>query len=147
MKKFFQLVPLRHILFVLFLFAAVLLTSFVQNYFRINVEFSDTDISITSSKYSMRVDFDLVESIELMEMPDRGELVDGRNSSTLRYGNWKNDTWGDYVVLITPHATNCIVIHLTDGRTFVFNIRSNEDTASTYATFQTYLDASVLSAA
>lgn len=143
MKKFLNSVAGRYTIFGICLFVVAIGFSFFESYNRIQVAFNDTQISITSNKYSMRVEYDLIESIELMDMPDRGESNGGSDDGSIRFGNWTNETWGDYVSLSIPHATNCVVIHLNDGRTFIFNSRDNDTTAEIYATFQSYLDGSV----
>lgn len=143
MKKFLNSVAGRYTIFGLCLFLVVIGISFIEAYNRIQVEFSNTEINITSNKFSMCVEYDLIESIELMDMPDRGESTGGSDDGSIRFGDWTNETWGDYVSLSIPHATNCVVIHLNDGRTFVFNSRNNDTTAEIFATFQSHLEGAV----
>ena len=139
MKKFLNSVTGRYLIFGLCLFAVVIGVSMVEAHFRIEVTVTDADISVGSNRYNLRVEYDLIETLELVEMPDRGENIDGRDETSIRYGIWSNDTWGEYTVLAVPNATNCIVLHLNDGRTFVFNARSNDYTAEIFAQLQTHL--------
>ena len=139
MKKFLNSVTGRYLIFGLCLFAVVIGVSMVEAHFRIEVAVTDTDISVGSNRYNLRVEYDLIETLELVEMPDRGENIDGRDETSIRYGIWSNDIWGEYTVLAVPNATNCIVLHLNDGRTFVFNARSNDYTAEIFAQLQTHL--------
>lgn len=139
MKKFLNSVTGRYLIFGLCLFAVVIGVSMVEAHFRIEVTVTDADISVGSNRYNLRVEYDLIETLELVEMPDRGENIDGRDETSIRYGIWSNDTWGEYTVLAVPNATNCIVLHLNDGRTFVFNARSNDYTAEIFAELQSHL--------
>ena len=139
MKKFLNSVTGRYLIFGLCLFAVVIGVSMVEAHFRIEVTVTDADISVGSNRYNLRVEYDLIETLELVEMPDRGENIDGRDETSIRYGIWSNDIWGEYTVLAVPNATNCIVLHLNDGRTFVFNARSNDYTAEIFAQLQTHL--------
>lgn len=139
MKKFLNTVAGRYTIFGLVLFIVVLGISMVEAHFRIQAEFSDTQIAITSNRYNLTVRYDLIESIELVDMPDRGEHIDGKDDINIRYGIWTNDTWGEYYVCAIPNATNCIVMHLNDGRTFVFNARSNDYTAELFAELESHL--------
>lgn len=141
MKKFLNSVAGRYTVFGLCLFAVAIAFSFVGAHFRIDVVFSDTDMSISSNRYNMSVEYELISSAELVSMPDRGEHIDGKDENDIRYGIWNNDTWGEYYVCAIPNATNCIVMHLNDGRIFVFNARSNDYTAELFAELQTHLNA------
>lgn len=139
MKRFFNTYAGRYTIFGLCLFLIVIGFSVVEGHFRIGVTFSDTEIAVTSNRYNMQVEYDLIASAELVEMPDRGEHIDGKDETSIRYGAWKNEAWGDYVVVAVPNATNCVVMHLHDGRTFVFNARSNDYTAELFTQLQSHL--------
>lgn len=139
-EKFRRLVSLRYLAFGIILFAVVIGIGLIESTYKVTVKFSDEAVDINSTRYYyMNIPYDMVDSIELVEMPDAGEVVNGKYDMTVRYGQWKNDTWGEYVVCMDPDATNCIVVHLDDGRTFVFSRRNNEKTAEDFATFQSYL--------
>lgn len=139
MKKFLNSVTGRYVIFGLCLFLVVIAISFFEAQGRITVNFTDTAVEISSNKYNMLVKYELIESVELMDMPDRGDSKGGNDDASIRIGEWNNDVWGDYTVLAIPHATNCIVLHLNDGRTFVFNARSNDYTAELFAQLQSHL--------
>lgn len=139
MKKFLNTYLGRYLIFGLCLFAVVVGVSLVEAQFRIEVAMTDADITVTSNRYNLRVEYDLITSAELTEMPDRGENIDGKDETSIRYGVWSNETWGEYTVLAIPNATNCIVLHLNDGRIFVFNARSNDYTAELFGQLQDHL--------
>ena len=83
--------------------------------------------------------FQANNSVELVDVPNLGELADGKNRPELQSGLWKNDIWGEYHLVFNPNATNCIVAHLQDGQTYVFNHNTNEATAECYREFLTHL--------
>lgn len=141
MKKFFQVVPLRHVLFVLALLAVTLLISFLESANLMKIEFGTETVSISSKKYSMSIDYADVESIELADIQDAGEDVGGQDDLTSRGGQWKNDAWGEYTICANLAVTKCILVHLKDGQLFVFNSNSNEKTQAVYEEFRTYLPA------
>ena len=140
MKKFLNSYVGRYVIFGLCLFIVVIGVSLVEAHFRIDVAMSDAQMTVSSNRYNMSVEYSLIESAELAEMPDRGENIDGKDETSIRYGQWSNGTWGEYYVCAIPNATNCVVLHLTDGRTFVFNARSNDYTAELFAELQSHLN-------
>lgn len=132
MKKFWQLVSKRHLIFISCIFLIVIVLSLLEPLTKITVEFNDASVYINSTRYYMSVEYEKIAYVELVQMPDRGEVVNGSDDMTIRTGIWTNDTWGEYTVCAIPHASNCIVMHLTDGRIFVFNARSDDYTAELY---------------
>lgn len=139
MKKYFQSVFVRYTVFGLCLFAAVIGLSLIESDYKVRASFDDTSITIRSTKYSINVPYDMVDSLELMEMPEAGEAVDGSDDYTVRTGVWSNETWGEYYVCADPDSTNCVQIRLKDGRIFVFSLKNNEATAESYETFLSHL--------
>ena len=135
MKKYFQSVFVRYTVFGLCLFAVAIGLSMIESNFKVRTSFDETSVTIKSTKYSLNVPYDMVASLELTEMPDPGEAVDGIDDQTVRTGVWKNETWGEYRVCADPDSTNCVVIRLTDGRIFVFSLKNNEATEESYEAF------------
>lgn len=138
-EKFWKLVSKRDLIFVTVIFVAVIIFSFVESANKVTVKFGETAVDINAPKYSMNVPYEMVESIELASIADAGENVDGRDDMVTRTGTWRNDDWGEYFACIDLQTSQCIVIHLDDGRIFVFSRRSDKETASVFETFQSYL--------
>lgn len=139
-EKFWKLVNKQYLIFGLVLFAFVIGTSLIESVNKVKVSFDEDAVNIHTSRfYSMNIPYDMVDSIELAQMPEPGENLKGKDDMTVRYGQWRNETWGEYVVCADLDATDCIVIHLDDGRIFVFSRRNNEATAEDFATFQSHL--------
>lgn len=139
-EKFWKLVSKRDLVFGIIIFAAVIIFSFVESANKVKVEFSEDAVDIKAPKYSMNVPYDMVESIELVEIAEPGENVKGRDDMVTRTGIWENEAWGEYYACLDLQTSQCIVIHLDDGRTFVFSRRSNEETAEIFETFRTHLN-------
>lgn len=140
MKKFWQLVSKRYLVFGVVLFALVIGTSVIEAENKVKVEFGETAVDIIAKRYALNIPYDMVDSIELVQMPDPGEILDGRDDMSIRYGTWTNEVWGEYTVCADLSASNAIAVHLNDGRVFVFSRKSNEETQSIFDTFQSHLN-------
>lgn len=117
----------------------ITVTTMCQSTTAIKVAFADDLMALSSMDYSMNIPYADVQELELMEAPDLGKVSDGKNKPELRSGIWENEVWGEYHLCFNPNATNCIAVHLRDGRTFVFNCNTNEATAQTYEEFLAHL--------
>ena len=82
----------------------------------------------------------MIESVELGVVSDKDEQVTGRSDMALRTGVWKNETWGEYHGCIDLQTDTCVLVHLKDGRLFVFSQKSNEQVEMDLATLQGYLN-------
>lgn len=49
------------------LFTIAIIMTVFETYNKVNVDFSDTAVDISTRKYSMNIPYDLVDSIELIE--------------------------------------------------------------------------------
>ena len=134
-EKFWKLVSRKDLVFGIVLFAIVIAMTVFETYNKVKVEFSDTAVDISTSKYSMNIPYDLVESVELVALPEAGEVIDGTDDMAARTGLWKNETWGEYYICADLNSPTCIVAHLEDGRIFVFSRRNDEETTQIYDRF------------
>ena len=137
--KFWQNVSVKDFGFGVILFALVIAISILQPSNKIIAEFGEDSVDVKSSKYTMNIPYEMVDHIELMDKPDMGTAVDGRDDMILMTGTWKNDTWGEYHMCAEIATDNCIAIYLNDGRIFVISRRDNKETARVFEEFQTYL--------
>ena len=138
MKKFWQVVSKKDLIFGLILFTLVILISFKPSN-KVRVQFDEHSVDIVTTKYKMNIPFDLVDSASLVDKPDLGTQLDAYNDNIVAYGTWENDVWGEYTACIEVATDNCIEIRLTDGRIFVISRRDNEETKRVFEEFQTYL--------
>ena len=132
MKKIWNSQLGRNILFVIILFATAMLMGKCDSDNAVRIHSNDTLIAVNSKSYSMNIPYDMIADITLENVPDLGRVIDGKNNDSLRTGIWENESWGEYHLCMDPDASNCIVASLDDGRTFVFNRKSAEETEKIY---------------
>lgn len=137
--KFWQSISTKDFGFGVILFGLVVAISLFQPSNKILAEFEEDSVTVKSSRYTMNIPYDMVDSIELVDKPDMGEIVDGKDDMILQTGLWKNETWGEYYMCTEIATDNCIVIHLEDERIFVISRRDDKETAKIFKEFQNYL--------
>ena len=137
--KFWQSISTKDFGFGVILFALVIAVSILQPSNKIIAEFDEDAVDIKSSKFAMNIPYDMVADLELMEKPDMGQPLAGRDDMILQTGQWRNDTWGEYYACVEIATDNCIVIHLTDGQIFVVSRRDNVETQKVFEEFQHHL--------
>lgn len=138
-EKFWKLVSKRDLIFVAVIFAVVIVMTFFETANKVRVTFGDESVDIKSPRYTMNIPYDMVDSIELMDLPGGGKDVNGKDDMVTRTGVWENEVWGEYHICANLNSTNCVVVHLNDGRVFVFSNKNNETTAENFETFDSYL--------
>ena len=129
----------KDILFGVVIFSLVIVFSVFIPSNKVLVTFDENAVDIKSSKYTMNIPYEMVNNIELTDLPEPGKEIDGHDDMILLTGTWENDTWGEYHACIELASEKCIVVHLDDGRIFVFSRRDAEETESVYNEFETYL--------
>ena len=139
-KSFSKKAVLRQFLFVLALFALLIPTAIWDSGTQVKATFNTDSLRVKSDRYTMTVSYDLIQTARLDELGDPGEKVlDGFDNDIVRTGTWHNNAWGEYSVNADPDTSICVVMELTDGRTFVFSCKDDEKTAEIYQTLLTYL--------
>lgn len=136
MKNPFRSLSLKDLGFGILLFGLVIAISILQPSNKILAEFGEDSVDIKSSRYALNIPYDLIQSAELVDKPDMGHVLDGHDDAILQTGSWENDTWGAYTACVEMSTDNCIVLHLTDGRTFVISRRDNEETQAVFQKLQ-----------
>ncbi len=139
--KFRDYFDLKQIIFAVVIIAMMMCFAFAQSNNTVKVNFGQQQLEVTSSKYNLIVPYGEITAATLADMPqDPGEKVeDGYDDDILLAGRWKNDTWGTYDVCADGDVTNCIVLTLTDGQTYVFNRKSNAETEKLYQQLLTHI--------
>lgn len=138
--RFKDYFSLKHILFAVVLMALMIGFAVRQSENMVKVYFEDAEVQVVSSRFSMAIPYDMIDSADLAELAEPGEKIsNGYDDDIIRSGLWKNDTWGEYNIVADLDATNCITVRLTDGRIFVFNRKDNAETFRIYETLLTYL--------
>lgn len=139
-EKFWKLVSKKDLVFGALIILIAVIIPLVQSTNNVKVTFGENAVDIVARRYTMNVPYEMVKSIELADLLDGGENLNGRDDMVTRTGTWKNETWGEYYACLDLQTSRCVVIHLDDGRIFVFSRRSDEETSSIFETFQTYLN-------
>ena len=130
----------RDVLFAAFLIGIAVLFAFCSAHNMIEVTFGEEAVDIVTSKYSMNIPYEMIASIEIASYSDDDEQVQGRSDMALRVGTWKNETWGEYHACLDLQTNTCVLVHLNDGRLFVFSQKSDEQVQSDFDTLQSYLN-------
>lgn len=139
-KQFSKQAVLRQLFFALLIFALIIPFALWDSFTQIKASFGEVSVTVKSDKYSLDIQYADIASAELTVLAEAGEKVaDGYDNDIIRCGLWKNDAWGEYYINADLDATDCILIHTTDGKTFVFNGANNQKTAALYDTLQTHL--------
>lgn len=138
-EKFKTLVPIKHILFILVLFAATLVIFYFDSSEDIKVSFDEDSVTAKASSFQMDIPFDMIEFAELVPMEEGGKKITGSDNIVTRLGDWTNDAWGEYSICADLDALNCIKVHLDDGRIFVFSRKNDEETRRIYDELLTYI--------
>lgn len=139
-EKFKKLVSIRDLIFISIIFVLVFVFSFIEAANKVTVDLTADTLTIKGSRYTMTIAYDEIISAEYVALADGGEVLEGKDDTTIRTGHWKNDTWGEYYICADLAAEHCIVLHLDDGSTYVFSRRSSEETKSIYQELLTHLN-------
>ena len=132
---------LKQLGFALVIFAILIPLSSWDSNRQVKVTFDEDGIFVKSKKYSLSLSYQEIGSADLDSLAAPGsERLDCFDDDVLRTGMWENDTWGEYYIVADLDTTNCVVLHLKDGRTFVFSCKNDETTASYYEQLLPYLN-------
>ena len=139
--KFRDYFSLKHLIFAIILMAIMLCFAIHQSNNTVKVSFANDHVYVRSSKYGMTISYQDIDSVALEALGNPGEKADEEawDDDIVRYGNWINDDWGKYIACIDPDTSNCIVVHISDGRTLVFSRKNDATTQEIYDTLLTYL--------
>ena len=146
-QKMKKLIPLRHVIFILILFAVTLVIFYFDSAEDIKVTFGDEALDVKSKSYYLNIPYDMVEQVELAPIVDGGTKVTGGDNMVTRTGVWQNDTWGEYHICADLDCANGIVVYLTDGQIFVFSRKNDTETAAIYEQLLSHLPQPVTPAA
>ncbi len=145
MKNFFlklkQMFNTRDLTFVAMIFGLMLLFAFCESATLMDVTFGETAVDVITDHYTMNIPYDMVESLEIGEISKDDELLQGTYDFALRMGLWTNEEWGEYYACMDLAPKTCILVHLDDGRLFVFSHKNDETVAEEFETLQSYVDA------
>lgn len=140
-KKMKSLFSVKDLVFTLLLFAIIISIAFCKAETLIDITFGDEAVDVVSPQFTMNIPYNIVESIEMAEISEEDDMVRGTADIAIRTGVWNSDVWGEYSACVDLQGTECIVVHLNDGRIFVFSDSGDAKTAEAFAQFQSHLNA------
>ena len=88
---------------------------------------------------SYTIDYEDIQSVELVYSPDYGTSIDGGKKQMYAYGIWNNEFWGEYSLYVNTNIDVCIVITEIKG-VFLFNYINEQTTEDFYNSFLEYLE-------
>ena len=135
--KFREMFVPKQIFFAVAVLAIFIVMGLWDSATQVKVTFADQEVLVDTDRYDMTVPYDLIESAELTDLPEAGvQIANGADDQTIRTGLWDNDTWGEHHICADLESDTCIVMHLNDGRIFVFTGKDEEQTAQHFAALQ-----------
>ena len=144
MKEYFAklkyLFKWRDLAFTVLLFTLILTVAFCRAEDMIQVNFGEDALDVSTSRYSMNIPYEMIESVEVGILDKDDKIIEGKGDIALRTGHCTNKDWGEYYGVIDLQTSKCVLIYLNDGRLFVFSHQSDEKVQSDAATLQTYLN-------
>jgi hypothetical protein len=88
---------------------------------------------------SYTIDYEDIQSVELVYSPDYGTSIDGGKKQMYAYGIWNNESWGEYSLYVNTNIDVCIVITEING-VFIFNYINEQTTEDLYNSLLEYLE-------
>jgi len=140
MKEYFArlkaLFRWRDVIFAVFLMGIMMIFAFCNAESMMDVIFGETALDVVTKRYSINVPYDMVEYIEIGDVDLDDEIIKGKGDIALRTGHCYNKDWGEYYGCVDLQTSKCILIHLKDGRLFVFSHKSDDKVKSDFEAFQ-----------
>jgi hypothetical protein len=132
---------IKNIYKLIFLFLAVA-TVFALVYSGDNtvIEVGESSLTIKGAGgISYKIDYEDIQSVDLVYSPDYGTSIDGGKKHKYAYGIWNNESWGDYRLNVNTKIDACIVITEVKG-VFLFNYINEQTTVDFFNSFLEYLE-------
>ena len=82
--------------------------------------------------FTINVNYDDIENVELLETFDRGVSAGGVEEKDVVYGSFENELYGKYELFEIIGVRNHIVITTRDGKVYVMTRENNGDTETYY---------------
>lgn len=107
----------------------------------ISLDFADTALTVTGPKeFSYTVEYDKIESLELVELTDTGTVLSGGESRRLAWGERENEAWGTYTLCISKKIDIAILVTTVDGEKLVLNYEKEKTTESMLDLFTQFME-------
>lgn len=121
-----------NLLIILAIMIVISVLSLIHSENTVVFDWSETQVQITDPDgISYTIVYSDVVSLELMERPNYGTCITGKETSSWLYGNWENDVWGSYTLCASTGSNLCIVACTAD-EIFVLSYESDNITSALY---------------
>ena len=101
-----------------------------------------TELMLTMADGSTEtIAYSSIESVALLEHPDYGSAMEGKDTRTGKSGTWEHPEWGRYTLCAYASSDNAVQI-TAENRCFVVNLPSEEETNQLYQLILNKLPAS-----
>jgi hypothetical protein len=128
-----------YILILIFLIVATVF-AIVYNGDSTVIEVGESSLTIKGAgSTSYTIDYEDIQSVELVYSPDFGTSIDGGKKQKYAYGIWNNESWGEYRLYVNTKIDVCLVITEIEG-IYVFNYINEQTTKDFYHSFLEYLE-------
>ena len=123
----------RNNLWALLVIAAILIYSLLSGP-SLSVAAGASEITLTlHGGERVSVAYNSITKAELLENPEYGELIHGKDTRTGKSGTWEHPEWGTYTLCVYAASANAVRIEANE-EIFVFNLASAADTQQLYDT-------------
>lgn len=125
----------KNVCCILLILAVVVFYTLAGGSVGISLDFREDALCLSASHYDWEISYGKICTLELVQLADPGQLVEGAKRSTLCCGTWENELWGSYTLCIDPRVETCVAITMDDDSVCVLNYESNDATQQLYQMF------------
>jgi len=132
---------IKNIYILLFIFLAVATVfALVSSGDSTVLEVGESSLTINGAGSTLyTIDYEDIQSVELVYSPDYGTSIDGGKKQMYAYGIWNNEAWGAYRLYVDTNIDVCIVITEIKG-VVLFNYINEQTTEDFYHSFLEFLE-------
>lgn len=106
----------------------------------ISLDFGEDSLTVAGpQKFEYVVPYSSISTLELTGLSDPGEPVTGGENRSCRWGGWRNDQWGDYVLCAAKKTETYLLITLRDETCIALNYQDDATTEELYKMFSELL--------
>lgn len=125
-----------NLLIILAIMIAISTVSFFRSENAVNFDWTENQVQITDPSGAVfTVVYEDVTALELLDQPDYGTCVTGKETSSWIYGTWENSVWGTYRLCASTGSALSIVIYTAEER-YVISYESDTITSALYDSIQ-----------
>ena len=129
----------KNLIFIVLILVAVLFYTLSGGSVGVSLDFQEDALILSGADLDWNIPYAEIQSLELIQLSDMGNVVDGIEKRTLHCGLWKNEQWNEYTLCINPKLDRGIVLGMADGEIIVFNYESNQSTEELLTMFTNLL--------